>query len=76
MTSDRIDERRPASDATRRWAPWWVYVLVILGGNYLRQAIVPFGTVPQVVDVLLAVAIAAVLFVVVTAVHRGLRRPR
>jgi hypothetical protein len=24
-----------------KWAPWWIYLVVILGANYLRQAPCP-----------------------------------
>ncbi len=65
---------QPATTSDRktpsRWAPWWVYVLVILGANYARQLIMPFGTLPEWAVVLIAVAISVTLFVVITAVHR------
>jgi hypothetical protein len=35
----------------RKWAPWWVHLVPILGVNYLRQIVVPFGTVPVIIDV-------------------------
>jgi hypothetical protein len=57
-----------------RWAPWWAYVVPILGLNYLRQVVLPFGTLPEYVDALLAIAIAVVLFVLITAGHRATRR--
>jgi hypothetical protein len=60
--------------STDRWAPWWVYLVPILGINYLRQVVLPFGTVPEVVDVVLALSIAAVLFVAITAAYRAYRR--
>lgn len=44
-------------------------MLVILGANYARQLIMPFGTVPEWAVVVIAVAISAILFVVITAVH-------
>lgn len=50
--------------------PWWVYLLIILGANYLRRAIVPFGTVPEWADVAIAVAASVLLFMVITAVYR------
>jgi hypothetical protein len=59
---------------TSRWAPWRVYLILILGANYLRQLVLPFGTVPEWADALLAVSIAAALFLAVTAVYRAGRR--
>ncbi|MGH8776268.1 MAG: hypothetical protein ACRDWI_14270 [Jiangellaceae bacterium] len=60
--------------ATKRWAPWWWYVVVMLGVNYLRQMIMPVGTVPEGAVVLIAVSISVVLFVAITAVHRTVNR--
>ena len=69
-----MTQQSPEHQRTSRWAPWWVYVVVILGANYLRQLVLPFGTVPEWADVLLAVGLAAVLVIVITAVHRAIRR--
>ena len=27
--------------AAAKWAPWWIYLIVILGANYLRHALMP-----------------------------------
>lgn len=63
---------RPARPAGRsKWAPWWVYVVLLLAANALRQAIVPFGTVPEWANAVLAVTVAAALFVFITAAHRA-----
>jgi hypothetical protein len=51
-----------------------VYLVPILGVNYLRQIIVPFGTVPVIVDVLLAVMLAGAVFVLITALYRLTQR--
>ncbi len=59
-----------------RWAPWWLYVVVLLGANYLRAGLLPVGTVPEPVVVVIALAQAAVLFVLVTALWRQVRRRR
>lgn len=60
--------------ADGRWAPWWVYVGVIVGGNYLRQWLLPFGTVPEWADVVIAVVLAGLLFVGTTFAYRTGRR--
>jgi hypothetical protein len=67
---ERVDEVPPAS----QWAPWWWYAVVILGVNYLRQLVVPVGTVPEWAVVLIVLATSAVLFVAVTAAYRVSRR--
>ena len=41
-----------------------------LGANYLRQAILPFDTVPEWAVVLIAITISGILFAAITAVHR------
>ncbi len=70
-----MTEARPSEQRKRpRWAPWWVYVIPILGVNYLRQWVLPYGTVPEAVDVILALGIAAVLFLAITAAFRATRR--
>ncbi len=73
----RVPPSEPGSQQSRessRWAPWWVYLIVILGGNYLRQATMPVGTVPEWAVGLIVAAISATLFVLVTAVHRATHR--
>jgi hypothetical protein len=55
----------------RPWAPWSVYVGVILGVNYLRQLVMPVGTVPERAVVLIILALSAALFVAGTAVYRA-----
>lgn len=74
-----MTEHKPATPLEQhreqsKWAPWWVYLIVILGANYLRQAIMPAGTVPEQAVVLIVAAISVALFVIITAVHRATRR--
>lgn len=59
-----------------RWAPWWLYLVVLLGANYVRAALLPVGTVPEPVVVIVALAQAALLFAGITAGWRFLRRSR
>lgn len=53
-----------------RWAPWWVYLIVLLGANYLRASLLPGDVFPTAVTVAIAAAQAAVLFTIVTIVWR------
>ncbi|CAN5332239.1 hypothetical protein BH24ACT9_BH24ACT9_12950 [soil metagenome] len=53
-----------------------MYLIIILGANYLRQAILPFGTVPEWAVVLIAVTVSVILFVAITAVYRVANRQR
>ncbi|MFF0153569.1 hypothetical protein [Micromonospora sp. NPDC005203] len=54
-----------------KWAPWWVYLCVILGGNYVKQYLVQ--DLPVVVNAAITVVLVGMLFVVVTALYRGVR---
>lgn len=66
-------EKPPRSSG--RWAPWWVYLVVLLPANQLRAWVMPVGLVPEPVVVVVALAQAAVLFVTVTALWRATRPP-
>jgi apolipoprotein N-acyltransferase len=70
VSENHVPERRTAT----AWAPWWVYLVVILGANYLRQAVMPLGTVPEWAVVLLVIGISAVLFIAITAIYRATTR--
>lgn len=60
-----------ASD-TSRWAPWWLYLIVLAGANYLRSHLLPMQDSPTVMVVAIAGGQAALLFFVVTALWRAL----
>ena len=57
-----------------RWAPWWVYVVVVVGANYLRRALVPDGSTPAL-RVVVALVFSAAIFVAVTVIYRAAVRP-
>ena len=52
-----------------RWAPWWVYVVLGIGCNVVKQRLL--AGAPAVVNIAVTVVMVAVLVVVVTAVHRA-----
>jgi hypothetical protein len=56
-----------------RWAPWWAYLVIIVGANYLRRAVLPDGSTPAL-RVAVALTVSAVLFVVITVIYRALVR--
>lgn len=56
-----------------RWAPWWIYLVVLLGANFLRSWLLPTGHLPVVAAVLIALGQAAVLFVLITVIWRSAR---
>jgi hypothetical protein len=56
-----------------KWAPWWAYLVIIVGANYLRRAIVTEGGGPAV-GIIVALAVAAAVFIVITVVYRAIVR--
>lgn len=64
----------PSNKEMTRWAPWWAYLAIILAVNYLRQAVMPAGSIPEWAVVLLVVGISAILFIGITAVYRAIPR--
>lgn len=56
------------------WAPWWLYLIVLLGANYARSYFLPGGSMPLPVTAAIAIGQAAVLFLIVTAVWRATHR--
>jgi hypothetical protein len=66
----RTDDREKRATTSTRWAPWWVYLVIIIGANYLRRAVLPDGSTPAL-RVVLALAVSAILFVVITIAYRG-----
>jgi hypothetical protein len=68
---------QPAADGpARRWAPWWWLRRFPPRSNYLRQALVPGGTLSEWAVVVLVVAMSAVPFAIVTIVFRAAQRRR
>ncbi|WP_049557527.1 hypothetical protein [Nonomuraea sp. SBT364] len=65
--SGNNEERGAGND--RRWAPWYIYVVLIVGGNYVKQSFLEDA--PVVVNVIATVIVAAAVFVLVTAVYRS-----
>ncbi len=53
-----------------KWAPWWIYLVIIVGVNYLRRAVVADGGAPAV-RIVVAFAFSATLFIVITVVYRA-----
>jgi hypothetical protein len=53
-----------------RLAPWWLYLVIIVGANHLRRAVVADwgGTAVRVV---VALAFAAALFIIITVIYRA-----
>ncbi|MFE2752942.1 hypothetical protein ACFXGA_13190 [Actinosynnema sp. NPDC059335] len=54
-----------------RWAPWWVYVVLIVGANLIKQYFIG-GKVSDVVNVAITVAMVGALIFVITAVYRSM----
>ena len=56
-----------------RWAPWWAYLVIIVGANYLRRAVLPDGGTPAL-RVVVALTVSPILFVVITVIYRAVVR--
>ncbi len=70
------EQQKIQQKTTKQWAPWWAYAAVILGVNYLRQLVMPVGTVPEWAVVAIVVGISAALFAAITAIYRAAGRKR
>jgi hypothetical protein len=71
MTSQHV----PAHPRTSiKRAPWWVYLVIILGANYLRRVALPDASTPAA-RVLVALIFSVAAFVTITVIYRT-RRPR
>lgn len=57
-----------------KWSPWWIYVIVLLGANYLRTYFMSDSSLPIPLIAAIAIGQAALLFVVITAIWRAFRR--
>ncbi|WP_433796360.1 hypothetical protein [Actinoplanes sp. CA-252034] len=55
-----------------RWAPWWVYVVIIVGANYAKQYLIQDW--PVIVNAAITIVLAGTLFLIITAVYRNRRR--
>lgn len=66
----------PDAEAPSPWAPWWVYLVVILGGNLLRGAVMNDRGLPPAVQIAAALGLAAVLALIVTVVWRAMQGGR
>ena len=71
MANQHVHEQ-PTTSTT--WAPWWVYLVVVVGANYLRRALVPDGSTPAL-RVVVALVFSAAVFVAVTVIYRAAVRP-
>ncbi|GAA1644945.1 hypothetical protein GCM10009828_087360 [Actinoplanes couchii] len=55
-----------------RWAPWWVYAVIIVGANFGKQYFVQDW--PVIVNAAITLVLAGVLFLGITAVYRKVLR--
>ncbi len=63
--------RQPSTST--RWAPWWAYLVIIVGANYLWRAVLPDAGTPAL-RLVVALTVSAVLFVVITVIYRAVVR--
>lgn len=60
---------------TGKWAPWWVYVVIIVVANFAKQRLLEHA--PVAVDLVVTAVLVGGLIVAITAVYRiSADRPR
>ena len=52
-----------------KWAPWWIYAILIAGSNMIKQALVP-DEIPAWANGAITVVLIGGLFLGITAVYR------
>lgn len=70
------DPRTERPTSNKKWAPWWIYVVVLLGANYLRVYFMQGSSLPEPVVVVIAIAQAILLFVIITELWRYTQREK
>jgi hypothetical protein len=74
-TLERMTDKQMSQQQTRngtgRWAPWWVYVVVLVPANAIKQY--ALGDAPVAVNVAATLALVAVGVVGITALYRTTR---
>jgi hypothetical protein len=61
--------------STGRWAPWWVYIVMIVGANVAKQQLIG-GRVSDIANVAITLAMVGALVALITAAYRALQRSR
>jgi len=67
-----MNDQRLHKPATSNWAPLWLYLVAVVGGNHLRRLALPDGSTPAL-RLVLALAFSALLIAAITLVHRATR---
>lgn len=62
----------PDKETNNKWAPWWLYLVIILGSNYVKQYLARDLSVA--VNAAITVVLAGSLFLLITAVWRGMHK--
>ena len=70
MTDEQLTQQQTRNE-TGRWAPWWVYVVVLVPANALKQF--ALGDAPVAVNVAATLALVAAGVVAITAIYRTSR---
>lgn len=58
-----------------RWAPWWLYLSVLLGANYVRGTVISTDGMSTVTIVAIAAVQAGILYALITLLWRAAHRP-
>lgn len=73
MTDKQLTQQQ-TRNGTGRWAPWWVYVVVLVPANVVKQY--ALGDAPVAVNVAVTLALVAVGVAGITALYRTTRDAR
>jgi hypothetical protein len=69
-------ENHDSFNQANRWAPWWLYLVIILPLNWARAAALPMSHLPEPAIVVIALTQAAILFLIITIIWRVTQRDR
>jgi len=75
--TSKVDTLNAKKQSDGRWAPWWVYVVIIVGSNYVKQYFARDW--PVAANAAVTFVLVGSLFLGITAVYRSMRgadRPR
>jgi hypothetical protein len=68
--TSKVDSMGRKNQSDGRWAPWWLYVVIIVGSNYVKQYFVQDW--PVIINAAITLVLVGALFLGITAVYRSI----
>lgn len=59
-----------ANTSEGKWAPWYVYVVLIVGANLVKQSLM--NGMPAAANIAVTVVLAGAIFIGITVVYRAM----